>query len=154
MQATAALKNQPATCVDDIPQPIVNLNRWTLVVGLLAGLALQQPLFTTALFLMLLSAVAFGQRGSLIFQVGKRVLMHGNATGPGLDKRLMRFNNSIATILLGLAQPAFLLGLPIVGWALSLMVVVAAGIAIAGFCVGCFLYHQFRLNRYRLLSKL
>src|SRR5215217_6887693 len=41
-------------CVDrdrDIPLPIVQLNRWVLVVGVVGGLILRQPLLTTALFL-------------------------------------------------------------------------------------------------------
>jgi hypothetical protein len=55
----------------DIPLPIVKLNRWVLVVGVLSGLLLQQPFFTTVPFTVVLSAVLFGRRGSLIFQVGK-----------------------------------------------------------------------------------
>ena len=62
----------------------------------------------------------------------------------------MRFNNSIALLLLGAAQVAFLLDIPQLGWALALMVAAAAGIALAGFCIGCFLYYQFKLNRIRL----
>ncbi|HYO50369.1 MAG TPA: DUF4395 family protein [Chloroflexia bacterium] len=70
----------------------------------------------------------------------------------GEDRRLMRFNNSIAVVLLGLAQLAFLLGVPVIGWALSLMVAVAAAVALAGFCLGCFLFLRFRLYRSRLLG--
>ena len=46
----------------DIPQSIVKLNRWLLVVGILGGLALQQPLFTTLLFAILLPAPATSRR--------------------------------------------------------------------------------------------
>jgi hypothetical protein len=142
---------QIAAC-NDIPMPIVKLNRWTLVVGIVAGMVLQQPLFTTALFAILLPAVLFGQRYSLIFQTGKRLFARQNATALTEDRRLMRFNNSIAVILLGLAQIAFLFGVNILGWIFAGMVAVAASVALAGFCVGCFLYFQFRLNRYRLFG--
>jgi ABC-type glycerol-3-phosphate transport system permease component len=47
------------------------------------------------------------------------------------DPRLMRFNNTIAAMLLGGAQLAFLLGLEAVGWGLSLAVATAAGVALA-----------------------
>ncbi|HZB83455.1 MAG TPA: DUF4395 domain-containing protein [Rubrobacteraceae bacterium] len=134
-----------------IPSPIVKLNRWFLVLGVVGGLLLQEPLFTTVLFIVMLSAVAFGRRGSLIFQVGKRLLAERNAAAQREDEvedpRLMRLNNTIAAVVLGGAQLAFLFGQNVVGWALSLAVAVAAGIALAGFCVGCFLY--FRLNMYR-----
>ncbi len=144
------------TCNDNIPMPIVNLNRWTLVISILAGLILQWPLVTTALFVILLFAVTFGQRGSLIFQTGKRLIAFGvlksNGDEEGEDRKLMRFNNSIALTLLGLAQVAFLLGVPVVGWALSLLVVVAASAALMGFCLGCVLFYRFRVYRYRLFG--
>ena len=140
-----------------IPLPIVNLNRWVLVLGVVGGLLLQQPLFTTVLFFVVLSAVAFGRRGSLIFQVGKLLLAKRNAAAQREDEvedpGLMRFNNTIAAVVLGGAQLAFLFGQNVVGWALSLAVVAAAGVALAGFCLGCFLYFRFNMYRHRLFGK-
>lgn len=141
----------------DIPLPIVNLNRWVLVFGVLSGLLLQQPLFTTVLFAIVLSAVLFGRRGSVIFQAGERFLTKRNvealSDGRVEDPRLMRFNNTIAAILLGGAQLSFLLGFELIGWTLSLAVAIAAGIALAGFCLGCTLYFRYRMNRYRLFGE-
>lgn len=146
----SAIKQAPAC--DDIPMPIVRLNRWTLLIGITAGLLLQQPLFTTALFLVLLPAVLSGQKASLIFQVGKRLLARQIPGAAGENRRLMRFNNSIALILLGLAQGAFLLGSPVAGWVLASLVAMAAAVALSGFCIGCYIYYQFQLNRFRLLG--
>lgn len=140
------------TPASGIPLPIVTLNRATLVVGIVGGLLLRQPLLTTALFLVLLAAVLFGPEGSLIFRVGRRLLARRIAGAEREDRRMQRFNNLIAVTLLGAAQLAFLLGAPVVGWALALTVAVAASVALAGFCVGCFLYTQFKLNRYRLFG--
>jgi hypothetical protein len=145
-------KTAEAELCSDIPMPIVRLNRWTLLSGILIGLVLQQPLITTFLFVILLFAVRYGQRGSLIFQVGKRLLASRIAGAEGEDRRLMRFNNSIAVALLGAAQVAFLFGQPVVGWGLSLVVAAAAAVALAGFCFGCFLFLRFKLYRYRLLG--
>ncbi len=50
-------------CVEqnrDTPLPIVQLNRWVRVLGVVGGLILRQPLLTTALFFVVLSAVLFG----------------------------------------------------------------------------------------------
>lgn len=141
-----------ADCVD-IPMPIVTLNRWTLVVGILGGLALRQPLVTSGLLLILAAAVVGGQRWSLIFRLGSRLFAGRNATAPREDRGLMRFNNSIAVALLGAAQVAFLVGAPVLGWALALTVALAAAVALAGFCLGCFLYFQFKLQRYRLFGR-
>ncbi len=137
----------------DVPMPIVKLNRWTLLTGVLLALVLQQPFITTFLFGMILVAVVFGQKASLIFQLGSRLFAAQIPAAEREDRRLMRFNNTLAMIMLGLAQISFVVGLPLLGWIFSLMVATAAGVALAGFCVGCFMYYQFKLNRYRLLNR-
>lgn len=145
-----------STQVDGIPMPSVSFNRSVLVVGIVVGLLLQQSLFTTVLFLLLLPAVLGGRRWSLIFQIGKRLfasrIAKARAAGHVEDPRLMRFNNSIALLLLGGAQIAFLAGADLIGWILALMVAVAAGVALAGFCLGCYLYYKFKLAQYCLLN--
>ena len=139
-------------CKDGIPMPIVRLNRWVIVVGVLMGLATQQPLVTTALFFTLLCAVWFGPRGSLVFRAGSILFAKQNLIAEREDRRLMKFNNSIAVVLFGLAQVFFLIGLPTVGWAFAIMVAVAASIALAGFCIGCFLFYQFKIQKTRLFG--
>lgn len=141
-----------SVCEDGVPLPIVTLNRSVLLGGVVIGLIVQQPLFTTLLFALLLPAVIFGQRGSPIALAGRRLFARQILTAEREDRRLMRFNNSIALVLLGAGQIAFVAGLPVLGWALSLMVAVAAGVALAGFCFGCFLYYQFKLQRYRIFG--
>ena len=140
-----------ATCVG-IPLPIVKLNRWVLLVGITTAIIIQQPIITTVLFFIIASAVAFGKTGSLIYIIGSRIFAKKNETAPTEDPRLMRFNNSIAAILLGGAQIAFLAGAPLTGWILSGFVAVAATIALLGFCFGCFLFYQFNLQRYKLFG--
>jgi hypothetical protein len=133
-----------------IPAPIVKLNRWTLVIGILTAFVLQQPLVTTLLFLVVTSAALFGRRGSLIFAIGSRMFKRQNAAALSADRyddrRVMRFNNAVAAIMLGGAQIAFLFGAATLGWALALAVVVAAAVALAGFCVGCYIYTQLHIR--------
>jgi hypothetical protein len=136
----------------DVPLPIVKLNRWTLALAITGSWLLSWPLVTAVLFAILLLAVLFGQQYSLIFQIGRRLFASRLALAEQEDWRLQRFNNSIAVVLLGLAQVAFLLGYATVGWVLALMVALAATVALAGFCLGCFLYYQFKLNRFRLFG--
>jgi hypothetical protein len=150
---TAAAGSRTPTCPDGIPFPIVTFNRWILVGGILTAFLLRVPAITTVLFVILLAAVLFGSRYSLIFQVGRRLFASRLGTAEREDRRLMRFNNSIAAIMLGLAQIAFLAGYPAAGWTFALIVVVAAAVALAGFCAGCFLYYQFRLQKFRLFGR-
>ena len=146
-------KIHPENPPDGVPMPIVVLNRWTLLIGNLSALILQQPWITTLLFLMLLASLVGGQRWSLAAKVGRRLFAEKIPGSEREDMRLMRFNNTIAAVLLGLAQLAFLAGAPILGWIFSFMVALAAGIALAGFCVGCFLFFQFRMLRYRMFGR-
>ena len=142
----------PAASCDPsgIPAPIVKFNRWTLVIGILAAFVLQQPLITTLLFLIVAGAALFGRRGSLIFAAGSRLFKRQNAAALAAeqydDRRVMRFNNAVAAIMLGGAQIAFLLGASILGWVLALAVVAAAAVALAGFCVGCYIYTQWHIR--------
>ncbi|MBM3423327.1 MAG: DUF4395 domain-containing protein [Chlorobi bacterium] len=143
----------PETNSQAIPLPIVKLNRAVLLAGVIGAIALQQPVFVTVLFFIILPAVLFGRRASLIYIIGSRLLAGKTEGTPVESPQLMRFNNAIAAILLGAAQLAFLLDAPLAGWVLSGIVGIAAAVALGGFCFGCFLYYQFNLQRYRLFGK-
>jgi hypothetical protein len=139
-------------CANGIPMPIVTLNRVCTAAGVLLALLLRQPAITTALFALLVPAALFGSRASLVFLVGRKLFVRANATAPTEDRRLMRFNNSLAAIMLGLAQAAFLAHLPLLGWIFACAVALAATVALSGFCVGCFLFFRFKMARYRLFG--
>ena len=142
-----------STSFKGIPFPIVTLNRAVLLAGIAAAIVFQQPMVTTALFIIILFAALFGRKGSLIFFIGSHLLAKQNLKAKTEDQRLMRFNNSIAAILLGAAQIAFLAGAPLVGWIFSGTVAVASMVALAGFCFGCFLYYHYNMQRFRLFGK-
>ncbi len=139
-------------CLDGIPYPIVRLNRLVIVGSVLLAIVTNTPLITTALFVVILLATLFGRRLSLIYQVGSRVFAQQNLTAEKEDPRLMRFNNAIASILLGLAQIAFLAGAHVLGFVFAGIVAVAATVALLGFCLSCFLFYQFNLNKRRLFA--
>ncbi len=139
---------------DGIPIPIVTLNRSIIVTSAVLALLTQQPLVITALFALLLPASLFGRRASLIYWLGQQLLAKQIAQPDTLieDSQTQRFNNILATLLLGFAQLAFLMQNPTLGWTFVGMVLVAATVALLGFCIGCFFYYQFRLNQYRLVQ--
>ncbi len=139
-------------CVDGIPLPIVRLNRVVLVSGVVVAFLLQAPIIIAALFVVIAPAAIWGRRASLIYKLGSKVFARQNATAEKEDFRLQRFNNTIAAIMLGGATIAFLLNAWAIGWVLSFGVAAAALVALLGFCVGCFLYYQFRLQRTRLFG--
>jgi hypothetical protein len=99
---------------DAIPQPIVTLGHSVTVAGVLAALLLRQPLLTALLAAILAPGVLLGPRASLYRLLGTRLFPRQNAVaraaGRVEDRRLVRFNNTLALTLLLLAQGAFLLG--------------------------------------------
>jgi hypothetical protein len=136
-----------------IPMRIVSFNRSIMLSGILLAALLQQPLITTVLFLLVAPSVLFGKKASLIFLVGSKLFPGRKADEAVESPQLMRFNNAIAALLLGGAQVAFLSGAAIAGWVLCGMVATAAAVALCGFCLGCFLYFQFNMQRYRFFGR-
>ena len=135
-----------------IPMPIVTLNRAILTFGILLALLTQQIWLTTILFLILLPTTLLGKQYSVIYWIGSWLFRKKIAVSNYEDAGLQRFNNSIATTLLGVAQIFFLFGQSIMGWVFACMVMLASGVALLGFCVGCFLYYQFKIQRYRIFG--
>ncbi len=141
------------TSVGLVPQPLVRSNQWLLLVGVVVALALHLPLLLAALFLIELPGVLCGSRAHPVLRVARR-LLSGRLRGAAQeDADAQRFSNAIAVACLGLATLAFELGHPIWGWAFSLIVLAAVVVALAGFCVGCYIYFQLRILRHRLSGR-
>jgi hypothetical protein len=139
-------------CTKLIPLPIVRLNRATILLGVILAYVVNAPLITTAVFVIVALAAGFGRRASLIYLVGSFVFRPAPDPTHDEDPRLMRFNNTLAAIILGAAQIAFAAHTPVLGWVLAGLAALAAAVALAGFCFGCFLFYQFKLNRSRIFG--
>jgi hypothetical protein len=138
--------------VDGVPLPIVTLNRWLFTVGPLLGFVLDVPLITTLLLIIDLMPLLFGRAWSVTGWVGQ-LLFAGRLSSAELeDGRVITFNRMLVVMLLVGAQVAFWCNAPVVGWFMALMVASANGLALAGFCVGCFLYYNFKIYRFRFFG--
>jgi hypothetical protein len=135
-----------------VPFPIVTLNRAVLTFGVLVSLLTQQIWIITILFLIILPTTLFGKRFSLVYYIGNILFKKQIQNSQYEDAGLQRFNNTIATTLLGFSQISFLAGQSILGWIFASMVMLASGVALLGFCIGCFLYYQFKIQRYRIFG--
>lgn len=138
---------------EDVPVPIVNFSRWIYTLVLSAALLTQQPLLTTVILLLVLPSVFRLSHLNLIGIIGKQLFASSLPTAEREDYRLIRFNNAIAFSLLLVANVAFLIGLPLTGWVFIAMIIVASGLALAGFCIGCVLYYRFKLYKYKFLGE-
>lgn len=135
-----------------VPFPIVTLNRAVLTFGVFVALLTQQIWITTMLFLILLPTTLLGKRFSLVYIIGNILFKKQIQNSQYEDAGLQRFNNTIATTLLGFSQISFLASQPVLAWVFATMVMLASGVALLGFCVGCFLYYQFKIQRYRIFG--
>jgi hypothetical protein len=140
----------------DIPLPVVNFSRAIYVVALATALALQQPIITSALLLVVTLGVVGGARWNVLGRLGRIIFGKRIAANPAVpleDARLIRFNNLIVIGLLGAAQIAFwVTRTSIIGWVCVGFIIAASVAALAGYCVGCVLYYQFKLHKYKFLG--
>jgi len=88
-------------------------------------------------------SVAGGPRWSLFGRLFQQVVRPAMNIGPGTLEAAEphRFAELVGAVFLLAATGAFLLGVPVLGWALSLLVAALAALNwLAGFCVGCQMY--------------
>ncbi|OUM94374.1 MAG: hypothetical protein A9Z00_02080 [Thermobacillus sp. ZCTH02-B1] len=129
----------------EIPLLLVKTNQSGIVLFVVLSLAAQQPWWIYALFLIQLAGLAFGPRANLFMQLGRLAL-----TGERLNRsetqaaELARFNQTIAVSLLGLSSVFHLAGWHLPGHIAAGMVGLAALAAVAGYCIGCTIYYQYK----------
>lgn len=102
-------------------------------------------------FLLVICAL-FG--GPNVYAIVGKMLLKKRLSGAEVEAvGLARFNAALAAALYLCAIVAFALQWWIAGWTLAGLVALAALLGICGFCIGCVLYYQFKLNRYRLFGQ-
>jgi hypothetical protein len=136
----------------DVPIPVLTFTRWVYFIILVSGILLQNPWETTVLLVLLLPVVLFGKRWNIIGLLGKKVLASKIPGSQYEDRRLIQFNNTLLVIMLVFVQIAFLSGNKIIGWVITSIAIAATGLALAGYCVGCFLYYRFKLFKYKFYA--
>lgn len=113
--------------------------------------ALHLPGLVTIDFLLIVCAL-FG--GPSFYAIVGKMLFKKRLSGAEVEASgLVRFNSAIAAALYLCAIVAFVLQWWAVGWILAGIVALASAVALCGFCIGCTLYYQFKLNRYRLFGQ-
>ncbi|MEQ6377623.1 DUF4395 domain-containing protein [Bacillaceae bacterium S4-13-58] len=130
-----------------IPRPLVRLNQWTILSSVIIAL------ITSVHEIMLIPLIAgligltFGINP--IMWIGKQFLKKPVKEYILEDVDQQRFNQIIAVTCLFLSYLGFLMGVNWMGYTFSIMVGLASGIAIAGFCIGCYIRFQWGQYQYR-----
>lgn len=134
-----------------IPRPLVSANQAVIILSVLLTWLFKIPY-------ILLIPMIFGLLGVLfndnpVMSIGKRFLKKPLDSYHREDPDAQRFSQIIAIVLLTISFIAFLFRLDLVGYIASAMVVVAATVAILGFCVGCYIFYQISLIKQKRNKK-
>ncbi len=133
-----------------IPRPLVRTNQWTIFLAAVFTLVTGQY----GLLLIPLIANIFGLFGfNPIMRIAKNFLKKEIKNYIPEDAAQQRFNSIIAISCLGLGFLGFTIGWQVLGYVFTGMVGIASGIAILGFCIGCFIHFQWSQFQYRRRQK-
>ena len=132
-----------------IPKPLVQLNQAFLVVTTLAGLLVHPSIL---LLPFAVGVATLATKKNPLIANSRRFLKKPPSAYAQEDRDQQLFNQWIATVCLGLALALFAIGMPILATVFASMVIIAAGVALMGYCIGCtirYRYIMWKHNRTR-----
>jgi hypothetical protein len=133
-------------CIDEVPLHWVRGNQLGILLSVIASVTAQQPwILLLPLAVQLISRI-FGIRYNLFVRLFAPLLPKSIRTEA---RELLRFNNLLAIIFLVVTLAGFALGWTILAYASLIMLTIAVVLALSGFCLGCFMYFQWKQFRSR-----
>ena len=126
----------------------LRFNQIAIVSGVSAALLIQQPIIVVTIGAVLLAGsfnprlAGFKRLYSSLIRPALRVTVDPSQDDP----RPHNFAQGLGGVFLLLATLAFLSGWSLVGWSLAVVVAALALLNLTtSFCLGCFLYYQYRI---------
>ncbi|KHF37861.1 DUF4395 domain-containing protein [Halalkalibacter okhensis] len=132
-----------------IPKPLVQANQLFIVITVLLSLLFSKWLLLIPFTNGVISLVT---KRNMIIEVVKNFLKKPKDQYILEDSDQQLFNQWIATICLGLSLLFFNLGFISLGYLFSIMVLLAAGIALLGFCIGCTIRYRYMMWKHKRLN--
>jgi len=136
--------------VREVPMRYVKANQIGIVATVILALSLNRPWILAALWVIQLAGLLTEGKLNLFVAIAKKVLKSKGEETQAVE--LQRFNNTLAVLFLSLSLASFGFGWSIAGYAFAAMLLLAAGAAVLGYCVGCTVYFwikQIRAGRFR-----
>lgn len=130
-----------------IPRPLVKINQTFIVVSVVLA-------WITGWSWLLALPLAAGLSGLFlgvnpVMKLASRFLRKPRSAYVLEDQEQQQFNQSIAVFCLAGGLVSFLAGWTVAAYLFTIMVAVAATVAILGFCIGCFIHYQWKMYSYR-----
>lgn len=136
-------------CKDEVPLHWVRANQLGILLCIAASALLQAyAVLLIALIVQLISRF-WGIRYNLFVRLLAPLLPESKKTE---SRELLRFNNLLAILFLVVSLLSFFLNFQIAGYIAALLLTVAVVLALCGFCLGCFIYYQWKQWRRRMSS--
>lgn len=129
-----------------IPKPLVQSNQAFIVLSVILALVFHKAIL---LLPFLVGAYTLITKKNPVIQFNKRFLKKPANQYIQEDRDQQIFNQWIATICLGLSLLFFSLGFTAAGFAFSLMVLVASGVALMGYCIGCTIRYRYMMWKHQ-----
>lgn len=131
-----------------IPRPLVRVNQWIILLCAISAMVFQLSWFLAIPLLANLLGLIFNFNPFM--KLARLFLQKNPSAYIPEDVTQQKFNSTIAIICLTLGLIGFLTGFSIIGYLFTIMVALASGIAILGFCIGCFLFFQINQFKHRI----
>ncbi|SDY91425.1 protein of unknown function [Evansella caseinilytica] len=139
--------------MSEIPVTLVKANQAMLVILTSASIILQSSILVAVTLMFIGISLVFGPKANLAIFAAKKITKKDLSTEPKESAVLLRFNQSIAAGLLTVALIVLITVKHWSAWIFVGMVTIAATVALMGFCVGCFLFYQWKKWNHKLSSK-
>ncbi|PFN99663.1 hypothetical protein COJ85_19300 [Bacillus sp. AFS076308] len=133
--------------IRSIPRPLVKTNQWVIVLSVVLTWVSGIEWLLLIPLLSGLSGLLFGFNP--IMQLAKQFLKKDPKAYIPEDWEQQQFNQKIAVSCLAIGFISFWAGWNTLGYIFTILVAVAAFVAILGFCIGCFIHYQWRQYKYR-----
>ena len=128
-------------CVDEVPLHRVRGNQLGILLCVVITMLTQQLWILILPLAVQLTSRTFGIRYNLFVRVFSPLISVSSKTE---SRELLRFNNLLAILFLVITLTAHALHIPIVAYISLGMLTVAVALALCGFCLGCFMYFQWK----------
>ncbi|KAA0546343.1 DUF4395 domain-containing protein [Bacillus sp. BGMRC 2118] len=129
-----------------IPKPLVQVNQLFIVITTLAGLLVTPYIL---IFPLVVGIITLTTKQNPVIRMTRGLLKKSPDSYIQEDKDQQLFNQWIATICLAIALVSFFLSAPMVGYVFGGMVIIAAGLALCGYCIGCTIRYRYMMWKYK-----
>lgn len=132
---------QSYECVEEVPMHRVRANQIGILISIILSVLAQIHWILLIPLLVQLVSRTLGVKYNIFVRAIAPFFPRSSHTE---SRELLRFNNLLAILFLLVSLVAFAFHLNILGYISLAMLTVAVVLALSGFCLGCFIYFQWK----------